>query len=650
MACVLSGLQSLREFRILGPLEVLAEGRPVQLASGKGRSLLAFLVVSAPEVVSADRLIDAVWGHEEIEHPAATLQHHVSRLRKALEPERLVADGRGVLTEGKPELAQSLLEEALSLWRGPALGDFTYEPFAQSEIARLEELRLVALEERLEADPALEHSADLVGELEQLIAAQPRRERLRRQLMLALYRSGQQVEALAAYQETRKLLSEELGIEPSPALRELERAILQQDPSLEAPVPREELRATPVPANGAAAPAAFDPVLLTTKLNIPVPRREFVVRERLLEQLRAGLAGKITAVTAPPGSGKTTLLSSWCAADRATCAFAWVSLGEGDNDPARFFRYLIEALRTVEPEIGARALAVLRDPGARLTEAVLPTLLNELASLQREIALVLDDYHLITNDDIEAAMEILLEHLPATLHLVLLTRADPLLPLARLRARRELNGLSMDELRFDADEAAELLNEAFGLELTAEHVTRLQQRTEGWAAGLSLAALSLRGCVDPTEYIERFAGDERELVDYLGAEVLERQSDERRNFLLQTSILDRLCGPLCDAVTDSGGSARLLEELERANLFLVPLDSKRHWYRYHQLFSELLRHELEAATPQLVGTLHRRASAWFQEADSFPRRFTTRRKQATSRSPRTSSPSSGSTSFARDIL
>jgi len=339
-----------------------------------------------------------------------------------------------------------------------------------------------------------------------------------------------------------------------------------------------------------------------------------VARPRLLALLSADPLPKVTLVDAPPGWGKTTLVTEWIASDVDGRRFAWLALDREDNDPARFWTYVVEALRELEPELGAAALTSLRVPGANITETVLPHLINELDELEAPVVLVLDDYHLIASRQVHDGLEFLVEHLPATLRLVLATRSDPRLPLPLLRARGELVEVRAEHLRFSGDETAELLNEMLDLELTADEVAQLQERTEGWAAGLHLAALSLRGRADAREFITAFAGDDRHLIDYLGSEVLARLSDEMRVFVLRTSILDRFCPSLCEAVTGVEGSERMLADIERANLFLVPLDAKRRWYRYHHLFGELLRHELEQAEPERIAALHRRAALWLREA------------------------------------
>jgi LuxR family maltose regulon positive regulatory protein len=357
--------------------------------------------------------------------------------------------------------------------------------------------------------------------------------------------------------------------------------------------------------------AAPGPLVLETKLTRPPVRAEYVARSELVESLREGTARALTLVTAPPGFGKTTLLAAWSAASERV---AWLSLDQNDNDPARFFVHLVTALRTVEPGLGAEALAAQAAPGAEAFDFVLPLLLNELAALEQSVVLVLDDYHLITNAHIQEGMTYLVERLPASLRLVLATREDPPLPLARLRARAHLTELRARELRFSDAETSSFLNDMLGLGLAAQDVELLQARTEGWPAALYLAALTLRGQADPGKVIAAFAGDDRHIVDYLTGEVLAQQTPEMRSFLLRTSVLSRLCGPLCDAVTEMEGSAEILGELERSNLLLVPLDDKRIWYRYHQLFAELLQHELRRTDAEALPGLHRRASAWYRDA------------------------------------
>ena len=358
---------------------------------------------------------------------------------------------------------------------------------------------------------------------------------------------------------------------------------------------------------------ATDAVVLETKLTPPRMRSEHVPRRALVEMLRAARARKLTLVAAPPGFGKSTLLAEW-ASTQSAAGVAWLSVDESDNDPARFFTYVAAALRHVEPGLGERALAVLRSPGAGLIDIVLPLFLNDLGGVDRELVLVLEDYHLISNSEVHEAVAYLLERSPPALRVILSTREDPPLPLGRIRARGELAEVRADDLRFTDEEANTFLIGNLGLELSSTDVARLQARTEGWPAALYLAALSLRGRADTSLVIELFAGDDRYVVDYLTTEVLARQPAELRSFLLRTSILGRLCGALCDQVAGMVGSAARLSGLEHSNLLLVPLDTRREWYRYHHLFGSLLRHELEATEHGVVADLHRRASAWYRDA------------------------------------
>ena len=354
--------------------------------------------------------------------------------------------------------------------------------------------------------------------------------------------------------------------------------------------------------------------LLETKLYIPRLRRGVVARPRLIERLAHGADSKLTLISAPAGFGKTTLLAEWLASGPAGGrSVAWLSLDPGDNHATLFWTYLIAALGTVAPGIGEGALHLLQSPQPPPIEGALATLLNELNAVPGDIVLVLNDYHAADAHDIQDGMAFFLEHLPPQVHLVITSRADPALPLARLRARGELVEIRAADLRFTPDEAAAYLNDEMGLELTARDVAALEGRTEGWIAALQLAALSIQGRDDAAGFIAGFAGDDRYIVDYLVEEVLHRQSDSVRSFLLQTSILGRLSGPLCDAVTGHDGGRAMLEALDRGNLFLVPLDDQRRWYRYHQLFADVLRARLLDEHPDLAPELHRRACEWCEE-------------------------------------
>ena len=341
-----------------------------------------------------------------------------------------------------------------------------------------------------------------------------------------------------------------------------------------------------------------------------------MVRRALLDRLDEALSAKLVLLVAPAGWGKTALLCDWFSS-RETERTAWLSVDQGDNDPARFWAHVVAAVNTVCPGIGAGTLEMLIAPGAKSADAVLSPLINDFAGVPSRVTLVLDDYHLISNRAIQERMEFLAEHLPSALGLVLASRSDPALPLARLRARGQMAEIRADELRFSEDETTQLLNGTAGVQLAPDAVQALHHRTEGWAAGLYLAGLSLRGRPDADREVHDFHGDDRKIVDYLAAEVLDGLPPEVRSLLLRTSVLNRLSGPLCDAVTGATGSQRLLEDIERSQLFLVPLDSARRWYRYHTMFAELLRHELDVSEPGLAPLLHRRASLWHREHGSI---------------------------------
>src|SRR6266498_1165010 len=363
--------------------------------------------------------------------------------------------------------------------------------------------------------------------------------------------------------------------------------------------------------------------VLATKLYIPPPPPKVVVRTRLIERLNEGLSagGKLTLISAPAGFGKTTLVSEWITgSDRQV---AWLSLDEGDGEPVRFLTYLIAALQTVAPNIGEGIMGALQSSQPPPIELLLTALLNNINSIPGDFVLVLDDYHVIDATQVDEALTFLVEHLPPQMHLVITTREDPALPVPRLRARRQLIEFRAADLRFTPSEAAEFLNQVMDLNLSLEEVAVLETHTEGWIAGLQLAALSMRGRQDIPGFIQAFAGDNRYIVDYLVEEVLQRQPQPVRNFLLQTAILDRLSGPLCDAVignhpegTGQEASSARLESLQRGNFFLIPLDDKRHWYRYHHLFADVLRMYLMTEQPDQVPALHRRASEWYEQNGS----------------------------------
>ena len=353
--------------------------------------------------------------------------------------------------------------------------------------------------------------------------------------------------------------------------------------------------------------------ILATKLYIPPPPSKVVVRTRLIKQLTAGASAghKLTLISAPAGFGKTTLVSEWIASYGGQVA--WLSLDESDSDPTRFLTYLVAALQSVAPNIGEGILSILQDSQPLQIEPLLTALLNEIIATPNKVILVLDDYHMVDAGEIDNALNFIIEHLPPQLHVVITTREDPALPLARLRARGQLTELRVADLRFIPSEAAEFLNQVMNLDISEEDVATLETRTEGWIAGLQLAALSMRGHRDVPGFLRAFAGDNRYIMEYLVEEVLQHQPESVRSFLLQTSILVRLNGPLCDVVTGQTGGKARLEALQRGNFFLIPRDDKGHWYRYHHLFADVLRMHLVIEQPDLIPALHHRASEWYEQ-------------------------------------
>jgi LuxR family maltose regulon positive regulatory protein len=411
------------------------------------------------------------------------------------------------------------------------------------------------------------------------------------------------------------------------------------------------------PATSPVSDRSKQDLLLVTKLYIPRASPNLVPRPRLIERMNEGMQRKLTLVSAPAGFGKTTLIAEWlkvrieAVSNYSSPKVGWISLDEGDNDPARFWTYFIAALETVQAGIDEGALDLLQSSSRLPIETVLTTLINAVATLPDDFALVLDDYHVIKAQPIHDGIAFLLDHLPPQMHLVIACRSDPPLSLARLRGRGQLVELRAADLRFTPDEVATFLNQVMGLNLTAQHIAALEARTEGWIAGLQLAALSMQGREDITGFIAVFTGSQHYILDYLMEEVLQRQTESIQAFLLQTSILERMTGPLCDAVVGQpvspglpaspsclhlsarhpgprGGartgrwpgqgagnlqSQAILEYLEHANLFVVPLDERRKWYRYHRLFADFLRARLYQTQPDRVPELHRRASAWYEQ-------------------------------------
>jgi LuxR family maltose regulon positive regulatory protein len=351
--------------------------------------------------------------------------------------------------------------------------------------------------------------------------------------------------------------------------------------------------------------------ILATKLYIPQPRTDLVQRTHLIDRLNSGIKHKLTLISAPAGFGKTTLLVDWIS--QSEISVAWLSLDKGDSDSVYFINYLVAALKKIDANIGKTTLPMLHSPQRPATELVLMNLIKEIADFANNFVLVFDDYHLIDAKDIHAMVECLLDYLPANMCLIISTRVDPPLPLARLRVSNQLAELRAIDLSFSINETALFFNKIMNLEISGNDISVLESRTEGWIAGLQLAGLSMKSCEDIPSFIKTFAGDDRYVVGYLVEEVLNRQPAQIQEFLLKTSILNRLSAPLCDFVINETGSQTILDTLENINLFIIPLDNKRRWYRYHHLFAELLQQRLYQREKNSVAELHSRASIWYEQ-------------------------------------
>src|SRR6266566_8460953 len=356
-----------------------------------------------------------------------------------------------------------------------------------------------------------------------------------------------------------------------------------------------------------------EPDLLVTRFTIPPLRAQLLQRSQLLEVLDQSRSFPLTLLSASAGFGKTTLLSAW--ASQSSSQIAWLSLDDQDNDPTRFWVYVIAALRHSGSRlsaVGEAALAMLQSPQPPLLTGALTSLINELAALEQETVLILDDYHMISEQAIHESLQFVLDHLPSCLHLLLASRVDPQLPLARLRARGQVVEIRDTDLRLSSEEAASFLTQVMGLALSEEDTRRLERRTEGWIAGLQLAALSMRRYADVSAFIQAFTGSHRFILDYVQEEILEPLPQKQQRFLLHTSVLDRMNAEICQALTGEPASQAILEEMERANLFLIPLDEERRWYRFHTLFREVLLARLQATQPEQITRLHQEAALWYQ--------------------------------------
>jgi LuxR family maltose regulon positive regulatory protein len=350
--------------------------------------------------------------------------------------------------------------------------------------------------------------------------------------------------------------------------------------------------------------------LLITKFYVPQLRKSYIPRTQLLERLNAGMDRRLTLIAAPPGFGKTTLLSEWI--HQSNHPVTWLSLDESDRDPAQFWTYFITSLQTLDPQLGGAALKLLQSTQSTPITSILTTLINEIGAFPAAFSMVLDDYHVIDLESVHTALTFLVTHMPSNMHLIITTRADPPLPLARMRARGQLVEIRAGDLRFTLEESAAFLSQVMGIDLSVEEVAALDARTEGWVAGLQIAALSMQGHADIPGFVRAFSGSHRHILGYLAEEVLDQRPRGTLEFMLRTSILDRMCADLCNALTGQSDGQAILESLEQANLLIVPLDDEGRWYRYHHLFAEVLQVRLHRNRPDLVPELHRRAGDWYE--------------------------------------
>ena len=623
-------------FGILGPLTASVDaGQPLELGGRKQRELLAILLLNLNRFLPASRIADAIWHGEPPASADVTLRAYVSRLRSRLATigaqdalvtrqagyglflrpdqvdaaqfEHLLGLGQQALRLGEPERAAKQLAEALNLWRGAVLDDLGQPEFANTETARLDELRLVALDHRIDADLALGKHHAVIAELERLIDAHPFRERMHCQLMLALYRSGRQADALAVGASVRRRLAEELGVDPGPALRDLETAILRHDPAL---LPAGDVDDTSTPAR----PPGTPPPAALTKYRPPTPARLLVTRTRLIDMLRAGGGRRLVVIHGPAGFGKTTLAAQWREVlVEEGVTVAWLTVDSDDDNVVWLLAHLIEAVRSVRPTLAEDLRQALEQRGEEAARHVLASLINEVDEGGTPIVVMIDDWHRITDAATIEALGYLLDHGGDHLQLVVTSRTRAGLPMGRMRVRDELVEIDGAALRFDIAEARVFLVELGGLALDDTDVANLEQTTDGWVAALQLASLSLRDCDDPAALISRMSGRHHAIGEYLAENVLDSLEPGMLDFLMATSLPARISGDLASALAGVGHGQALLEHVEDRDLFLRRLDEEGEWFSYHQLFAEFLQRRLGRDHPERITQLHAAASRWFAE-------------------------------------
>lgn len=617
-------------FGVLGALVAGVDGGGrMELGGRKQRELLGMLLLNANRCTPAGAIADGLWGGKPPASAEITLRTHISHLRRRLATigaqdalvtrrasyglfvsqdqvdatqfEHLTIEGQKALDLGEFARAAQLLAEGLNLWRGSVLEDLGPPEFATTEAARLEELRRTALEHRIDADLALGQHHAVIAELERLIVEHPFRERLHCRLMLAMYRSGRQADALAVSARVRRLLADELGVDPSPALSEMETAILRHDPDLAHTAKKSRQPVMPGVPPGAS-----------TKYRPPTSARAQVLRARLIDALRAAGGRRLTVIHGPAGFGKTTLAAQWRdVLIEQGVGVAWLTIDSEDNNVAWFLAHLIEAVRIVRPALAEDLRKALEEKGEDAGRFVLTALINDVDEVGTTVAVMIHDWHRITDPATIEAMAYLLDHASHHLQVVVTSRTRAGLPLGRMRVRDELAVIDSAALRFDTSEARSFLVDICGLDLDATDVAHLEQSTDGWVAALQLASLSLRDCDDPAALIRRITGRHHAIAEYLAENVLDKLDSAMLDFLMATSVTERISGDLASALIGGGNGRALLEEAEDRDLFLRRLDDEREWFRYHHLFAEFLQRRLARDHPERIPSLHAAASRWF---------------------------------------
>lgn len=632
----------------LGPPVVEQDGKPVRLETRKALAMLAYLSLEKSNL-PREVLATMLWPEYDQQHAMANLRRNLTSLNNGLVGNWIAADREtiGLRTQvdccvdvddfrqqlnivqlhhqANEELCPDCLgslENGVRLYRGDFLQGFNLRDSPQFDDWQYflrEDLRnnLALMLERLVDACILQSHYDLaINHARRWVYLDCLNERAQCQLMRSFAFAGMRSAAIRQYEELEQLIEGELGQKPEDETTQLYHQIRNSD--LEArPVKIPALPVVPVqPEQSPPSTTSVEPIL-QIKLFVPATRTNLVQRPRLLALLDEGAKYSLTLVSAPAGFGKSTLLAEWT--KQASTPVAWLSLDSGDNDPVRFLAYFIAAIEHIYSGVGSSAQKMLRASQQLPVQTVLVALISAIEALSEPFVLVLDDYQFISTQQIHAGVAYLLDHLPSNLHLIVSSRSDPPLQLSRLRGRDQLYELRSNELRFTPDEASQFLNRVMKLGLSSEDIRTLEARTEGWIVGLQMAALSLQGREDAPQFIRTFSGSHRYILDYLVQEVLNHHPEDVQKFLLRTSILERMCGSLCDELLGStdGSSQQILEYLDRSNLFVIPLDEMREWYRYHHLFAELLRSRLHASNlgkgKENVQALHIRAAHWFDE-------------------------------------